>query len=145
MFETTLLAVLDSGHQARFVAHGDSMYPAIRDGEAVTVERCAIDSLRIGDVVLAHARRGLTAHRVIRIRRQGEALQITTRGDNCFRSDPPFGAAELIGRVTSVTESIKGGKRLFHACLTLFRLSRRIFSNWKTYWKITSPVTRLGK
>ena len=142
MFETTLLAVLDSGHQARFVAHGDSMHPAIHDGEAVTVERCSIDELQIGDVVLAHARRGLTAHRIIRIRRQSETLEITTRGDNCFRSDPPFGAAELIGRVTSVTGTGKGGKRLFHARLTLFRLLRRIFSYYKTYWKITSPLAR---
>jgi signal peptidase I len=142
MFETTLLAVLDSGHQARFVAHGDSMHPAIHDGEAVTVERCSIDELRIGDVVLAHMRRGLTAHRVIRIQRQGETWQITTRGDNCFRSDPPFGGAELIGRVTSVTEAGKGSRRLFHVRLTLFRLLRRMFSHWKTYWKITSPVPR---
>jgi signal peptidase I len=142
MFETTLLAVLDSGHQARFVAHGDSMHPTIHDGEPVTVERCTIEGLRVGDVVLAHAPRGLTAHRVIRIRRQGVALQITTRGDNCFRSDRPFGAAELIGRVTSVTEAGKGGKRLFHIRLTLFRLLRRIFSYYKTYWKITSPVAR---
>jgi len=142
MFETTLLAVLDSGRQARFVAHGDSMYPAIRDGEAVTVERCTIDELRVGDVVLARARRGLTAHRVIRIRRQCGTLRITTRGDNCFRSDAPFGAAELIGRVTSVTEAIKADERLFHVRLTLFRLLRRIFSSSKTYWKITSPVAR---
>lgn len=142
MFETTLLAVLDSGHQARFVAHGDSMYPSIHDGEPVTVERCTIDGLRVGDVVLAKASRGLTAHRVIRIRRPGNTLQITTRGDNCFRSDPPFGAAELIGRVTSVTETGRGGNRLFHVRLTLFRLSRRIFSYWKTYWKITSIVIR---
>ncbi len=138
MFEPALLAVLDAGHQARFVASGDSMYPAIRDGEGVTVERCAIEDVQRGDVVLVRAARGLTAHRVIRIRRRGGELQITTRGDNCFRADAPSGAAALIGKVTSVTGTKYGGSRLFHVRLTLFRLLRRIFS----YWKITSPVIR---
>lgn len=129
MFEPALTAVLDAGNVARFVARGDSMYPAIRDGDTVLVEPCMQDSLRIGEVVLSKAPRGLTAHRIVGIRHRREAVELVTRGDNCLRKDPPLFPTSLLGRVVSVERN--GRKmRLFDESLTLFRLSRSTFTYW---------------
>lgn len=41
---------------------GRSLYPLLRGGDAVLVERCGLDSLAPGDVALVKNKRGLTAH-----------------------------------------------------------------------------------
>jgi signal peptidase I len=92
--------VLATGARARFTATGDSMYPFIRSGESLLVERVEPNDLRRGDVVLAKLERGLTAHRIVRIEReQGEVSRIQTRGDNCSENDPPFTPDQLVGRI----------------------------------------------
>lgn len=130
MFEGALTAVLDAGHVARFVAGGDSMYPAIRDGDTVLVEPCMEDSLRIGEVVLSKAPRGLTAHRIVGIRHRQDAVEIVTRGDNCLRRDPPLVSTSHLGRVVGVERNGRE-MRLFDESLTLFRLSRSTFIYWR--------------
>ncbi len=91
--------VLRSGNAVSFTAAGWSMYPAIRSGEQLTVDPVDANEIRRGDVVLAKLERGLTAHRVVRVERGGEVVKIVTRGDNCAEEDPPFAAAQLVGRV----------------------------------------------
>jgi phage repressor protein C with HTH and peptisase S24 domain len=105
-FEPTLRAVLAAGHGARFRVEGDSMHPVIRHGEYVHVVPSAVSELRCGDVILASAGRGLTAHRIVRI----SGRHIITRGDNSLRSDPAVDAASVIGRVAEV-EQITGDCR----------------------------------
>lgn len=98
-FESTLRAILAAGHSARFRAAGDSMYPAIRDGDSLEIVRCESSELRRGDVVLAATGRGLTAHRIVRIGERDGVLQFITRGDNAIRCDPPIAAENILGRV----------------------------------------------
>ena len=105
-FEPTLREVLAGGHTARFRASGDSMYPAIRSGDYLEIAPCHVSQLRIGDVILATTERGLTAHRVVRIRDAEGRTRITMRGDNALRSDPSVGPEDVLGRVENVrTES----------------------------------------
>ncbi len=104
-FEPTLRELLSAGHTARFLASGDSMYPAIRGGDYLHVVPCRVSELRRGDVVLAATDRGLTAHRIVRISERDGTLQIITRGDNSLRSDRPVGAADVLGRVARVDGS----------------------------------------
>jgi signal peptidase I len=98
-FESTLRAVLAAGHAARFRAAGDSMYPAIRNGDSLEIVRCDASELRRGDVILAATSRGLTAHRIVRIGERDGAPQIITRGDNAVRCDAPITADDILGRV----------------------------------------------
>jgi signal peptidase I len=96
----TLQAVLATGARARFTASGDSMHPFIRSGESLLVERVDPRALRRGDVVLARLERGLTAHRIVRIEREGsDVVRIVTRGDNCPENDAPFATDQLVGRI----------------------------------------------
>src|SRR4051794_8087167 len=97
-FESTVTDLLARGHAVRFRAHGDSMYPSIRSGEHVCVAPIESGSLRIGDVVLARAARGLTAHRIIRM--QPDA--VVTRGDNVMQRDSAVHPHSILGRVAHV-------------------------------------------
>jgi len=101
-FEPTLREVLAAGHTARFRASGDSMYPAIRSGDYLHIVPCDSSELRLGDVILATTERGLTAHRIVRIRDS----RITMRGDNALRADRPVAPAEILGRVESVENGL---------------------------------------
>jgi signal peptidase I len=89
------------GHSVRFQVRGQSMHPLIQSDDYLTVEPADPAAIVHGDVILADAERGLTAHRVVRIARtaSGELL-LTTRGDNLPESDPPLRASQLLGRVT---------------------------------------------
>ncbi|MDQ3280990.1 MAG: S24/S26 family peptidase, partial [Acidobacteriota bacterium] len=69
-----IVDLLRRGHAVKFRVRGDSMHPTIRDNESLHVE--PVTDVRIGDVVLVLADRGLTAHRVIAM----DAETITTRG-----------------------------------------------------------------
>jgi signal peptidase I len=128
VFEPTLTAILDAGHTARFVARGDSMHPTIRDGEAVHVER-PVAPFAVGDVVLARAKRGLTAHRIVRVRQRNGEVEFVTRGDNCLRNDPPLTRGDLVGRVVTV-ERNGSDLRLFDKPLTRIRPALRKVLRW---------------
>lgn len=98
-FESTVVDLLARGHAVRFLAHGDSMYPTIRSGEHVCVAPVAHGSpLTVGDVVLARAHRGLTAHRIVDLHSNG----IVMRGDNSILSDSALQPQSVIGRVSHI-------------------------------------------
>jgi signal peptidase I len=132
-FEPTLRALLAAGHTARFLASGDSMYPAIRGGDYLHIVPCAVSELRRGDVVLTATDRGLTAHRIVRISECDGTLQITTRGDNSLRSDRPVGAADILGRVvpagrvTNVRQSVAESATIIRFAAVLVRRLRARF------------------
>lgn len=95
-FDGVLSDVIAHGFTARFRAAGDSMHPSIRSGEHLHV--VPAEELRVGDVILARASRGLTAHRIVRI----EGARIVMRGDNALRSDGAVDREAVVGRVAAV-------------------------------------------
>jgi SOS-response transcriptional repressor LexA len=111
---TVIVDLLASGHAVQFQARGDSMYPLIRDSDYLHVEPC--EGVRVGDVVLVLAERGLTAHRVLVV---GDA--IVTRGDNAPAADDPVSREKVLGKVTAV---IREGKKLEVGRMGLIRRIR---------------------
>lgn len=102
-FDAVVRDLLHGGYTARFRATGDSMNPTIACGEYVRVEPCSGTEVRRGDVLLIDAARGLTAHRLVRIRRAGGGpISLITRGDNSLRNDSPVAPSSVLGRVTAV-------------------------------------------
>jgi hypothetical protein len=90
----------------RFTAEGWSMYPTIRDGEAVDV--AAIDPRRIrrGDVLLCRLGSGTVAHRVVRLERKANAVSsIVLRGDASFAPDAPLSPDDILGQVIATTRA----------------------------------------
>lgn len=109
-FEPTLREVLAAGHAARFRASGDSMYPTIRSGDYLHIVPCDASKLRRGDIILAMTGRGLTAHRIVRIRDADDGISITMRGDNALRSDHAVAASDVLGRVELVENGRSAGQ-----------------------------------
>jgi signal peptidase I len=130
-FEPTLREVLAAGHTARFRASGDSMYPAIRSGDYLEIAPCHASQLRLGDIILAMTKRGLTAHRIVRIRDGEGGVRITMRGDNALRSDASVGPEDVLGRVERV-ENGTNARRTAPESATIIRfaavLVRRLLS-----------------
>ncbi len=93
---TVIVDLLASGHAVQFQARGDSMHPLIRDHDCLHVEPA--DRIRVGDIVLVLAERGLTAHRVI-ANREG---MVITRGDNAPVPDDAVPRSKVLGTVTAV-------------------------------------------
>lgn len=75
---------------------GDSMWPSLRDGDAVLCEpmRAALP----GEVVVAKLGTRLVIHRVV----IWSEARVELRGDNAPESDAPLSPALIIGRVTTV-------------------------------------------
>lgn len=97
-FEHTATEILRRGVAIRFQALGDSMHPSIRNGEHVHVAPAGARSLRLGDVILARAARGLTAHRIVKL----AGKSITTRGDNALQRDTTLDLDAILGHVTHI-------------------------------------------
>lgn len=92
--------LLGCGHAVRFQARGHSMHPLIQSDDYLHVEPADAARIVRGDVVLAAAERGLTAHRIVRIARAASGeLVLTMRGDNVPYADPIVPASRLLGRV----------------------------------------------
>jgi signal peptidase I len=96
------LGLLNQGCCVRFRPGGQSMHPAIKDGEAVLVEPVKPAEVHKGDVILYRFERGVIAHRVKRIKRSDSGTFFITQGDSSFTEDAPVPQADLLGRVVSV-------------------------------------------
>ena len=98
-----IIDLLQRGHAVEFRVRGDSMHPTIREDDVVHVE--PVSQVAAGDVVLVHAPRGLTAHRVVSI----DGGAVITRGDNAPEDDDPVPVSRVLGRVEWVVR--RGRKR----------------------------------
>jgi hypothetical protein len=124
-FLAALTTVLRDGQSVRFRAHGWSMFPAIRDGQMITVAPLRGAPVRTGDIVLYRHGRGVTAHRVIGLRvSRGRVVRIIARGDAAESADAPITPERLLGRVIAVER--RGGRGLRRARPSVVLRSRTI-------------------
>lgn len=95
--------LLAQGHEVRTRMSGTSMGRSVPDGAVVCVEPVQPEELRLGDIVLLEsASGGLVCHRIYRIRRRGEELEVATWGDNASRPDRAVPVANVLGRLKQV-------------------------------------------
>src|SRR5579883_2651631 len=87
-------ARLRDGREVRIVHRGQSMVPALRDGDRLRVAPLDREAAP-GEIVLARRGPRLVAHRLV-AREAGRAI---TRGDACAADDPPLAESLLVGRV----------------------------------------------
>jgi hypothetical protein len=103
---STFLAVIDdaltSGTMVRFRAEGSSMYPAIRDGETITVVAVCPDEVVRGDVLLCRHGTRVLAHRVVGVAINGTERLFQLKGDAKIECDAPVGARAIVGAVINV-------------------------------------------
>jgi signal peptidase I len=95
--------LLGRGKCVRFRAPGRSMYPTIRENEAITVEPVAPQDVKVGDIILYRSEQSVVAHRVMRIETgKGDTLRFILREDTLGTLDAPVEAEEVLGKVVSV-------------------------------------------
>lgn len=102
IFLETSHELLKLGYAVRFRAGGHSMHPTIKDGEMITVEPVNPGDVRRGDILLYQFKKGVIAHRVLRVEREDAQLRFILRGDSTHACDAPVEAGEILGRVISV-------------------------------------------
>lgn len=100
-------AVLGKGLPFRFEARGESMHPAIRHGDVVTVAPLAGRPPAIGDIAaFVHPETGgVRVHRVVAV----DGGRYVLKGDNALGADPPVGRDAILGLVAGLE---RGGRRL---------------------------------
>jgi len=102
LFLAVIEHALIAGTTVRFRAEGTSMYPTIRDGEAVTIAAISTNDIVRGDVLLCRHAARVVAHRVVSVATRGTDRLFQLRGDANGSCDTPVGADAVVGRIISV-------------------------------------------
>lgn len=106
--------VLRSHGKLRLQVTGLSMFPAVRPGDTLLVDRINRSAVAEGDIVLFGRDRRLFAHRVVAKGSHGSSA-MQTRGDAMPKLDSPVDENELLGRVSIIVRngrSIQPRKKL---------------------------------
>ncbi len=123
-----MAAVLGKGLPFRFEARGESMHPAIRHGDVVTVAPVAGRAPRAGDVVafIHPGTGGVRVHRIVAVERGSYVL----KGDNALGADPAVGPDRILGLVVGLErDGRRRGLGPAFGAAALARLSR---TSWFT-------------
>lgn len=100
--------LLRGGQQVVFTPGGVSMRPFIEGGkDSVTLEYPALESIRVGDILLCRIGERYVLHRLIGI--EGERLHL--KGDGNLTGGEECGRDDVIGRVIGI-RSPKGRKKM---------------------------------
>ena len=102
LFGAVIDDVLGAGTIVRFRAEGTSMYPTIRDGEAITIARVVPGDIVRGDLLLCRHGQRVIAHRVVGITTRDAIRVFELRGDAKAACDVPVGADAVVGRIIAV-------------------------------------------
>ncbi len=107
--------LLRGGYGNSFRAEGESMHPTIRHGELVTVAPARPADIEADDIVLCRKRRGVVAHRVVRIEQLGRGRDaFVLCGDAPAAGEEDVAPQQVVGRLVSVMRrgrSIDPGSR----------------------------------
>ena len=105
--------LLAQGYAVRFRAGGDSMRPAIGDGDVITVRPVAPARLTPGRVIVYRDRDRVFAHRIVAVSRDPLAGGLlVVRGDAVAEDDPPVAPSQVLGEVVAVSRWYGGVRSL---------------------------------
>lgn len=141
MFADVSRELLRSGQSIRFRALGVSMQPTIASGEMLTVEPVNPADIRCSEIILFRSRRrGLTAHRVLRIERSHGVTRFVLKGDSCATPDEPIESEQILGRVVYVERGAHHIKLKGARARIAYKLRLRL-NNWsKIAWLMLSVI-----
>ncbi len=90
--------LLGQGQNVRFRAPGQSMHPAIKEGETITVVPISSFDIKRGDILLYIVGRKVIAHRVVSIKRK-ENDSTSHSAVNISTQSPPHSSASFAARI----------------------------------------------
>ncbi len=89
------------GRVVELPVRGNSMRPALRDGDRVRVAPATRTSVRLGDVVLRVEPSGPAIHRCVGWWPLRDGWRVLTMGDGARRLDAPLPPGRLAGRIVA--------------------------------------------
>jgi len=94
-------ALLDDDLTLEIKMQGYSMFPVLKNGDTAQVEKCTVDKVKRGDILVFRHHGKYIAHRLLKIKHENGHIVFLAKGDNNFHYDPIFKEKELIGKVIS--------------------------------------------
>ena len=91
--------IIRQGRSVQIFASGYSMFPFLRKGDLLTVEPVPMETIKRGDIVVFEIGEKWIAHRVIRVSRVKNRIELSLRGDSCVAYDPVVNEENYIGAV----------------------------------------------
>jgi ATP-binding cassette, subfamily B, bacterial len=93
--------LIDERQGLMFKMVGNSMLPTLRNGDIGIVEKCALEKIRIGDILVFKKKNKLIAHRLLKITFDNNGVPLLhTKGDNNTYKDTPISYASVLGKLT---------------------------------------------
>lgn len=99
--------LLADNHQVKLKVGGYSMFPFLRDGDIITLQKCDVSEIAPGDIIVFRSGKKWIAHRLIRIDNESGQTFLHCRGDTCKNYDTPFTPDSLVGKVVSFSRKGK--------------------------------------
>ena len=143
-FSGVTYELLSCGCSVSFRAPGDSMRPAISDGERITVRHVSLSDIKRGDIILYRYPGSIVAHRVVRIeKRDSDVPRFILRGDALGAPGEAVEVEQVLGKVESVE---RGGRSidLYSRKVKIIRMLRLCASYIKR-WARNSLDMRLPR
>ncbi len=100
--------VLRTQGNLRLGVTGWSMFPSVRPGDVLVVDRTSSSGVSTGEIVLFGRNRRLFVHRVVGKELDGSST-VLTRGDAMPQPDAPVNDNDLLGRVSCI---VRNGKHI---------------------------------
>ncbi len=94
--------LLEDNKSIKFSMKGFSMYPTLKEGDTGLVEKCSVDELKKGDIIVFRLNNNLIAHRLIEIKNINNTKVFIAKGDKNSYYDKPVVANEIIGKLVSI-------------------------------------------
>ena len=92
--------ILSTGTSLSVVAKGYSMYPTLRPGSKIVINK--VHNPVPGDIIAIDKDGKLIVHRLIKIIKGGNGISYIARGDSNRFPDPPVGIEKIVGKVASM-------------------------------------------
>ena len=129
-FAPVAASIVGGGLSIRFRAAGGSMYPAILDGDVLTVSPVEAGAIAHGDVLLYLKGDRILAHRVVDVTVRDGEVRFDLRGDANGECDEPVAAAQVIGRVDAIERAMTP-RAMLAAVRRTSVIMRRYLSSWR--------------
>ena len=120
-----ILEELLNGKEVALRVWGKSMYPLMRQGDSIRLEKCTVGTLAIGDIITFKKDCRYFTHRMLWRTKKANGIMLVTKGDNEINPDPPVSPDHILGRVVA----IRRAHRTLHLEAPTWRFMNRVLGS----------------
>jgi len=91
--------ILNSENDILVNSAGFSMFPILKAGDKLIVQKAEPQSLKKGDIIACTINQKIIGHRFISIKNSQGTFEFITKGDNSAKPDLPFNSTAIIGKI----------------------------------------------